>query len=42
MPPEGFSLGDKWQDIIQKYLAQEKQIITTDAKMQYYEFTGVC
>jgi pyruvate formate-lyase activating enzyme-like uncharacterized protein len=41
-PPEGFSLGDEWQDIIQKYLAEEKQMITTDAKMQYYEFTGVC
>jgi len=41
-PPEGFSLGDEGQDIIQKHLAQEKQIITTDAKMQYYEFTGVC
>ena len=42
MLPEGFSLGDEWQDTIQKYLAEEKQIITTDSKMQYYEFTGVC
>jgi len=42
MPPEGFSLGDEWQDIIQRYLAQEKQMITADVKMQYYEFTGVC
>jgi sulfatase maturation enzyme AslB (radical SAM superfamily) len=41
-PPEGFSLGDEWKDIIREYLAQEKQIITTDATMQYYEFTGVC
>jgi len=40
--PEGFSLGNEWQDTIQKYLTQEKQIITTDTKMQYYEFTGVC
>jgi hypothetical protein len=40
--PEGFRLGDGWQDVIQEYLAQEKQIITTNAKMQYYEFTGVC
>ncbi len=42
MPPEEFSLGDKWQDTIREYLAEEKQIVTTDAKMQYYEFTGVC
>jgi len=42
MPPEGFSLGNEWQDIVRKHLAQEKQMITTDAKMQYYEFTGVC
>ncbi|MFC1846390.1 hypothetical protein ACFLYM_03110 [Chloroflexota bacterium] len=42
MPPEGFSLGDKWQDTIQKYLTEEKRRITTPHKMQYYEFTGVC
>jgi len=42
MPPEDFSLGNEWQDIIQKRLVQEKQMITTDTKMQYYEFTGVC
>ena len=41
-PSEGFSLGDGWQDVIKKYLAEEKQAITTNAKMQYYEFTGVC
>jgi pyruvate formate-lyase activating enzyme-like uncharacterized protein len=41
-PPEEFSLGNEWQDAIQEYLAEEKQIITTDSKMQYYEFTGVC
>jgi pyruvate formate-lyase activating enzyme-like uncharacterized protein len=40
--PEGFSLGNDWQDTIRKYLPEEKQIITTDTKMQYYEFTGVC
>ena len=42
VPPEEFSLGNQWQDAIQEYLAEEKQIITTDSKMQYYEFTGVC
>lgn len=41
-PPEDFTLGDKWQDTIRQYLAEERQTITTDAKMQYYEFTGVC
>jgi pyruvate formate-lyase activating enzyme-like uncharacterized protein len=41
-PPEDFTLGDKWQDTIRVYLAEERQTITTDAKMQYYEFTGVC
>jgi pyruvate formate-lyase activating enzyme-like uncharacterized protein len=40
--PEGLKLGDKWLDIIKKHLMEEKQMITTDCKMQYYEFTGVC
>jgi pyruvate formate-lyase activating enzyme-like uncharacterized protein len=41
-PPEEFTLGDEWQETIQEYLAEEREAITTDAKMQYYEFTGVC
>ena len=40
--PEGLKLGDEWLDIIKKHLMEEKQMITTDCKMQYYEFTGVC
>lgn len=40
--PEGLRLGEEWRDMIRKYLTEEKQMITTDCKMQYYEFTGVC
>jgi pyruvate formate-lyase activating enzyme-like uncharacterized protein len=28
--------------MIRKHLEEEKQMITTDCKMQYYEFTGIC
>jgi pyruvate formate-lyase activating enzyme-like uncharacterized protein len=40
--PEGFKLGDEWRDMMSKHLEQEKQMISTDCKMQYYEFTGIC
>jgi pyruvate formate-lyase activating enzyme-like uncharacterized protein len=40
--PEGLRLGEAWRDMIRKNLAEEKRMITTDGKMQYYEFTGVC
>ena len=40
--PDGWRMKQEWKDDITKYLTVEKQIITTDCKMQYYEFTGVC
>ena len=39
---ERLNIGDERLDKIKKYLTEEKQMITTDCKMQYYEFTGVC
>ncbi len=40
--PEGWKISQEWKDAIQKHLPEEKTRITTDCKMQYYEFTGVC
>ncbi len=40
--PEGFKLGEDWRDVLKKHLEQEKRMISTDCKMQYYEFTGIC
>ncbi len=40
--PEGLKLGEAWREMMKKHLEAEKQMITTDCKMQYYEFTGIC
>jgi pyruvate formate-lyase activating enzyme-like uncharacterized protein len=40
--PEGFKMGEGWRDIMAANLEEEKQKISTDCKMQYYEFTGIC
>jgi pyruvate formate-lyase activating enzyme-like uncharacterized protein len=40
--PDGWRMKEEWKEDIRKYLRVEKQLITTDCKMQYYEFTGVC
>jgi pyruvate formate-lyase activating enzyme-like uncharacterized protein len=40
--PEGFKLREGWKEALEANLADEKQMITTPNKMQYYEFTGVC
>jgi pyruvate formate-lyase activating enzyme-like uncharacterized protein len=40
--PDGFKMGEGWRDIMAANLEEEKQKITTDCKMQYYEFTGIC
>ena len=40
--PDGWGMREEWKDAIRKYLTAEKHRITTDCKMQYYEFTGVC
>ncbi|MFC2006576.1 hypothetical protein ACFLUQ_00170, partial [Chloroflexota bacterium] len=39
--PDGWKMGEEWKTTIRKYLMVEKSLITTDCKMQYYEFTGV-
>ncbi len=38
----GTKLDERWRDMLREGLDREKRIITTDCKMQYYEFTGVC
>jgi len=40
--PEEFKLEGDWREALQAHLAEEKQMVTTITKMQYYEFTGVC
>ncbi len=40
--PEGWRISEEWKYPITKRLAEAKFRITTDCKMQYYEFTGVC
>jgi pyruvate formate-lyase activating enzyme-like uncharacterized protein len=40
--PEGFKLGNEWREMLKQNLEQEKRMISTDCKMQYYEFTGIC
>jgi len=40
--PDGWKMGNELKEAIKKYLPVTKQMITTDCKMQYYEFTGVC
>lgn len=40
--PEGLKPGEGWREMMSKGLEKEKQMITTDCKMQYYEFTGIC
>jgi len=40
--PDGWQITEGWKDNITKYLEEDKHWITTDCKMQYYEFTGVC
>jgi len=39
---ERLNIGDERLNKIKEYLSEEKRMITTDCKMQYYEFTGVC
>ncbi len=39
---EGLKLGEDWQNMLKENLEQDKKKITTDCKMQYYEFTGIC
>ena len=40
--PNGWRISEEWKDSIKKHLIEEKLRITTDCKMQYYEFSGVC
>ena len=40
--PDGWRIREGWKDTITKYLEEDRHWITTDCKMQYYEFTGVC
>lgn len=42
MLPDGWRLSERWQDDVKRGLTEAKLRITTDCKMQYYEFTGVC
>ena len=40
--PEGLKLPRQWLDSMIGDLESEKKLITTECKMQYYEFTGIC
>jgi len=41
VPPD-WKLSEEVKDAIKRLLPLNKRLITTDCKMQYYEFTGVC
>jgi sulfatase maturation enzyme AslB (radical SAM superfamily) len=41
IPPD-WRLSEELKDTIKKHLPLNKHLITTECKMQYYEFTGVC
>jgi len=40
--PDGWRLSQEWKDGIMGSIEEQKQRITSDCNMQYYEFTGVC
>jgi pyruvate formate-lyase activating enzyme-like uncharacterized protein len=40
--PDGWKATPEWKDQLRRTLSAEKFKITTQCKMQYYEFTGVC
>jgi hypothetical protein len=40
--PDGWRLSREWKDGIMESLMEQKQNMTTDSNMQYYEFTGLC
>ncbi len=39
--PVGWRLTDEWKADVKKYLAKEKNRISTECKMQYYTLTGI-
>ncbi len=39
--PEGWGIREEWKDSVKRTFTAAKYRITTDCKMQYYEFTGV-
>lgn len=40
--PTGWRISDAWKESVKRDLFEERLKITTECKMQYYEFSGVC
>ena len=40
--PDGWRLSAEWKDGIMQSIVEQKQRMTSDCNMQYYEFAGVC